>query len=138
MLNNDYWNAGTFFETSIEDFLRGYMRNRQQSQPNPIEVIAEKLTVKTILEKVVEDYSIPLTINRGMSGPTMKKKIAGRYARSKKENLILLVVSDLDPAGDAIAQDIRDAFERDFGIHKDWIEVYKVALNIESGERYGP
>ena len=63
------------------------------------------------------DYSIPLTISRGMSGPTVKKKIADRYWRSKKKNLILLVVADLDPAGDAIAQDIRDAFERDFGIH---------------------
>ena len=80
-------------------FLKGFTRNRQQSQTNHIEIIAEKLTVKTILEGVAEEYSIPLTINRGMSGPTMKKKIADRYRRSKKKNLILLVVSDLDPAG---------------------------------------
>jgi hypothetical protein len=66
-----------------------------------------------------------------MSGPTLKKKIADRYRRSKKKSLILLVVADLDPAGDAIAQDIRDAFERDFGIPSSRIEVYKVAANIE-------
>ena len=131
MLNNHYRNTGQFYEHGIRDFLRGYQRNRQQSQPHHIEIIAEKLTVKTILELVAEEYSIPLTISRGMSGPTVKKKIADRYRRSKKQNLILLVVADLDPAGDAIAQDIRDAFERDFGIQSSRIEVYKVALNID-------
>jgi hypothetical protein len=130
-LNNHFWNTGQFFEHEIRNFLRGYRRNRQQSQPHHIEIIAEKLTVKTILEGVAADYSIPLTISRGMSGPTLKKKISDRYRRGKKKNLILLVVSDLDPAGDAIAQDIRDAFERDFDIPEDRIEAYKVALNID-------
>jgi 5S rRNA maturation endonuclease (ribonuclease M5) len=80
---------------------------------------------------VAEEYSIPLTINRGMSGPTVKKKIVDRYLRSEKRNLIVLVVADLDPAGDAITQDIRDAFERDFDIDAEDIEVYKVALTID-------
>jgi hypothetical protein len=131
MVNNQYWNTGQFFEVQIGDFLRGYRRDRQQSQPNHIEIIAEKLTVKTILEGVAANYTIPLTISRGMSGPTLKKKIADRFWRRTKQNLIILVVSDLDPAGDAIAQDIRDAFERDFDIPEDRIEVYKVALNID-------
>ena len=123
--------AQTWFGRSIVRSRGRYQRNRQQSQPHHIEIIAEKLTVKTILEGVAGDYSIPLTISRGMSGPTLKRKIADRYRRGKKKNLILLVISDLDPAGDAIAQDIRDAFERDFGIPRDRIEVYKVALNID-------
>jgi hypothetical protein len=130
-LNNHYWNAEEFFKAQMEKFLVGYTRNRQQSQTNHIEIIAEKLTVKTILEGVAEDYSIPLTISRGHSGPTVKRKIVERYRRSKKQKLILLVVSDLDPAGDAIAQDVRDAFERDFGISDELLEVYKVALTID-------
>ena len=43
-------------------------------------------------------------------------------------------MSDLDPAGDAIAQDIRDAFERDFAIEADHLETYKVALTIDQVE----
>ncbi len=134
MVNNHFWNTGQFFEQEISSFLRGYTRNRQQSQSSHIEIIAEKLTVKTILESVAARYSVPLTINRGMSGPTVKKKIADRFWRSGKERLILLVLSDLDPAGDAIAQDIRDAFERDFGIDEDRLETYKVALTIDQVE----
>jgi hypothetical protein len=130
-LNNHYWNPADFLQDQLRRFLKGYFRNRQQSQYDHIEIIAEKLTVRTILSGVARKYSIPLTINRGMSGPTVKKKIYDRYDDSGKENLVLLVVSDLDPAGDAIAQDIRDAFERDFGIDECNLEVYKVALNID-------
>jgi ParB-like chromosome segregation protein Spo0J len=130
MLNNHFCNVGEFFEDQIKRFLSGYMRNRQQSQPGHIEIVAEKLTVKTILEGVAQGYSIPLTISRGQSGPTVKRKIAERFRRSKKKNLILLVVSDLDPAGETIAQNFRDDLESDFGISEDRIEVYRAGLNI--------
>ena len=48
---------------------------------------------------------------------------------SQKEKLIILAISDLDPAGDAIAADLLKSFRRDFGIED--IEVYKVALTID-------
>ena len=40
----------------------------------------------------------------------------------------MLVVSDLDPAGDAIAADLVKCFRRDYGIRD--IEAFKVALTI--------
>jgi hypothetical protein len=53
------WNPARFFELQLSEFLTGYYRNRQQSQPNHIEIIAEKLTVRTILSSVADKYSIP-------------------------------------------------------------------------------
>jgi hypothetical protein len=105
-LHAAFWNTGQFFRQQFGDFLKGYWRNRQQSQPHHIEIVAEKLTVRTILQNVAQEYTIPLTIYRGMSSLPPKKAIAERYRRTKKEKLILLVVSDLDPAGDAIAEDL--------------------------------
>jgi hypothetical protein len=49
--------------------------------------------------------------------------------------LILLIVSDLDPAGDAIAKDLVKSFRRDFGIDK--IEACKVALTIDQVVEFG-
>ena len=72
---------------------------------------------------------MPMTIMRGMCALPAKKHIRDRYLRSRKEKLILLVVSDLDPAGDAIAADLLKSFRPDFGIED--IEVYKVALTIK-------
>src|ERR1700724_2867866 len=93
------------FDKSWTIFWTGYWRNRQQSQPNHIEIIIEKLTVRTILSQVSSEYTIPVSTIRGM-GPTVpKKKLADRLRRSQKRKLTLLVVSDLDPAGDAIAAD---------------------------------
>jgi hypothetical protein len=109
--------------------LTGYWRNRQQSQPNHIEIVIEKLTVRTILSQVSSEYTIPVSTIRGM-GPTVpKKKLADRLRRSQKRKLTLLVVSDLDPAGDAIAADLVKSFRRDYHIGN--IEAFKVALTME-------
>ena len=129
-LNNDFWNVAEFADAHIARFMSGYQRNRQQSQPAHIEIVAEKLTVRTILEDVAADHSIPISFSRGHNGPTMKRKIAERFRRSKKDTLILLVVSDLDPAGEAIIQNFRDDFEDDHGIPAESIEVYRAGLNM--------
>jgi hypothetical protein len=128
-LHAAFWNTAEFFRAQFNNFLKGYWRNRQQSQPHHIEIVAEKLTVRTILQQVAEEFTIPLTISRGMSSLPPKKAIADRYRVSQKDQLILLVVSDLDPAGDAIAEDLVKSFRRDFNIQN--IEAYKVALTID-------
>jgi hypothetical protein len=128
-LHAAFWNPAHFFRQQFNNFLKGYWRNLLQSQPNHIEIVAEKLTVRTILQQVAKGFTMPLTISRGMSSLPPKKAIYNRYRRSRKERLILLVVSDLDPAGDAIAEDLVKSFRRDFRIWN--IEAYKVALTIE-------
>jgi hypothetical protein len=122
-------NPAAFFKYEFDDFLGGYWRNLLQSQPHHIEIVAEKLTVQTILESVAREHTMPLTISRGMSSLPPKRAIWRRYRASRKEKLILLVVSDLDPAGDCIAEDLVKSFKRDFFIYN--IEAFKVALTIE-------
>lgn len=135
-LNNHYRNAGRFFEDELRDLLRGYQRNRQQSQPDHIEIVAEKLAVRGMLSPIAAEHSTPLSIVRGQNGPTVKRKIAKRFQRSGKRNLILLVVADLDPAGETIVQNFRDDLESDFGIHPDRLEVYRAGLNIGRVEEF--
>jgi hypothetical protein len=129
-----FWNPAQFFRQEFEHFLKGYWRNRLQSQPHHVEIVAEKLTVRTILQKVAEEFRMPLTITRGMSSLPPKKAIHNRYMASQKDKLILLVVSDLDPAGDAIAEDLVKSFRRDFDVTN--IEAYKVALTIDQVEQF--
>jgi hypothetical protein len=133
-LHDAFGNPAEFFRQEFENFLVGYWRNRLQSQPDHIEIVAEKLTVRTILQRVAQEHTTPLTISRGMSSLPPKKAIRDRYLLSRKKKLILLVVSDLDPAGDAIAEDLIKSFRRDFGLRD--IEAYKVALTMNQVERY--
>jgi hypothetical protein len=128
-LNEAWDNPAEFFRHQMEGFLTGYWRNRQRSQPAHIEICIEKLTVRTILQRVAEEYTVPMSTTRGMASTPPKKKLVSRFRRSRKDKLILLVVSDLDPAGDAIAADLVKCFRRDHGIQN--IEAFKVALTIE-------
>jgi hypothetical protein len=61
-----------------------------------------------------------------------KKKLINRFRLSRKRNLTLLVVTDLDPAVDTIA--VVKSFKRDYGIVN--IEAFKVALTIEQVRRF--
>jgi hypothetical protein len=134
-LNQFYNNPAEFVREELERFFKGYWRNRQQSQPNHIEIIIEKLTVRSILEQVSAEYTLPVSTIRGMGTTVPKKKLADRFRRSQKRDLTLLVVTDLDPAGDAIAADLVKSFKRDFGIKN--IEAFKVALTMEQVRHFG-
>ena len=132
-LNSAFHNLEEFFGQETENFLTGYWRNLLQSQPNYIEIIAEKLTLRATLSRVAQEHTMPMTIGRGMCSLSTKRRIYERFRCSRKEKLILLIVSDLDPAGDAIAEDYLKSFRRDFGVHK--IEAYKCGPHDRTGAR---
>ena len=133
--NKAFHDLGEFFRQETANFLTGYWRDLLQSQPHHVEIVAEKLTVRSILARVAREHTMPMTISRGMCSLPAKRKIYERYACSQKEKLILLCVSDLDPAGDTIAADLPESFEQDFGL--DDVEAFKAALTIEQVEQYG-
>ena len=132
--NQAFRDLGKFFRQETANFLTGYWRDLLQSQPHHIEIVAEKLTVRSILARVAEEHTMPMTISRGMCSLPAKRKIYRRYVLSRKKKLILLCVSDLDPAGDVIAADLPESFEQDFGL--DNVEAFKVALTIDQVEHY--
>ena len=134
-VNDAFPNLGEFFRYETGNFLHGYWRNLLQSQPHHIEIVTEKRTLHQILAQVARDHTMPLAIMGGMSTLTPKKKIIDHYRRSRKDKLIVLAISDFDPAGEAIAEDLLKSFRRDFGIRN--IEVYKVALTMEQVEEFG-
>ena len=104
--NQAFHDLGEFFRQESANFLAGYWRDLLQSQPHHVEIVAEKLTVRSILARVAREHTMPMTISRGMCSLPAKRKIYERYVCSQKEKLILLCVSDLDPAGDTIAADL--------------------------------
>jgi hypothetical protein len=133
-LNAAFANPAGFFRYEFANFMIGYWRNLLQSQRHHIEIVNEKLTVQSILQQVARRYTMPVTPMRGMSVLDHKNRIVKRYKRSRKDKLIILAVSDLDPAGDTIAEDLAKSFQRDFGINK--LEVYKAALTIDQVQEY--
>ena len=106
----------------MERFLLGYHRDKQFDQPVYLEVLIEKNTLLNITRPVCREYYVPVTSGRGFAGPSVWYRMANRFAASKKERMVLLVVSDYDPEGLALARDairsLRDLWEIPIDYHR--------------------
>ena len=114
-----------FVEAELRRMLKGYRRDLMQSQSAHVEILAEKNTVKPIAERVAGRYGIPVTTGRGYCSVPPRAELAARFDASGKRRLVLLVVSDLDPEGEDIAQSFGRSMRDDFGLDP---HVVKVAL----------
>ncbi len=123
-----------FARCELDNLLKGYRRNLQQTQPLHIEVVAEKLTVQGIIRPVCGKYNIPYTIGRGYSSLPARYEMVERFTRSGKERLLLLVLGDLDPEGVNIGESLLQSIREDFGIEN--AEAVRVGLNPKHIERF--
>lgn len=128
-------NVQAFLRRELDGLFQGYWREYQRSQPNHIEIVAEKLTVRGIVEPVAQDYCVPLTIGRGYCSIGPRRDLAERYRRSGREKLIVLLLSDFDPDGENIAASFARSLRDDFGI--DQVAAVKVALTAEQVRTLG-
>jgi hypothetical protein len=119
----------SYYGQQVKDLLCGYSRDLLQSQPNQIELVVEKNTLRNIVSPVAAEFCIPLTIGRGQCSTRPLYNIAERYKKSGKAKLVILAVSDLDPDGDAIAHSLGQRLRDDFGIQH--VAVFKTALTME-------
>jgi hypothetical protein len=127
-------NVSEFLEDEMEEFLLGYNRNKQQSQPNHLEVFVEKNTLLNIVGPVCKQYYVPLTSGRGFAGPSIWRKMSERFDDSGKDQMVLLIVSDFDPEGLELARDairsLRDLWDVP-------IEYYRVAVTEDQIDQLG-
>ncbi len=128
-------NVGVFLRRELDGLFQGYWRDYQRSQANHIEIVAEKLTVRGIVEPVAQEYCVPLTIGRGYCSIGPRRDLAERYRRSGREKLIVLLLSDFDPDGENIAASFARSLRDDFGI--DQVTAVKVALTADQVRALG-
>jgi hypothetical protein len=121
-------NVSEFIEHEMSEFLLGYNRNKQHDQPIHIEVLIEKNTLLNIVKPICWKYYVPMTSGRGFAGPSVWRKMAERFKDSEKSRMALLIVSDHDPEGFALADDairsLRDLWQLP-------IKYYRVGVTME-------
>ena len=132
----DVWRThrepGAFLRDEIDGFLKGYFRDLLQSQPHHVEILVEKNTVAPIVRPVAMHFAMPMTSGRGYCSLPPRWEMAQRFRRSGKKKLVVLIVTDFDPDGEAIAESFARSMRDDFGI--DQIHPVKVALTAEQVE----
>jgi hypothetical protein len=123
---NTHRDVGGFLRGEMDDFLKDYWRDLQQSQPNHIEIIGEKNTIEGSIKPVSMRFCIPYTLGRGYSSLDPRYKMYRRFKASGKSQLIILIVSDFDPEGEDIAHSFARSMRDDFGIKN--LHAMKVCL----------
>jgi hypothetical protein len=124
----------TFLQQEMNDFLKGFYRDLQQSQPNHIELVGEKNTIESVIAPVAGNYCIPLTIGRGYASLSPRHEMAQRFQRSGKANLVIIFLSDFDPEGEDIAHSFARSMRDEFFI--DNVVPIKAALTAEQVEQF--
>lgn len=128
-------NAQDFIRQELAGLFGGFARDLQRSQPNHIEIVAEKLTVRNIVDRVAMRYNLPVTIGRGYCSIMPRYEIASRFRSSGKEKLVVLMLSDFDPDGEAIAESFARSMRDDFSIEA--LVPVKVALTAAQVQSLG-
>jgi hypothetical protein len=126
---NVHPNPQPYLQQQLGGLLKGYYRNLQQSQPNHIEIVIEKSTVENIVRPVAMDYCINVTPERGQCSLPPRHAIAERFKLSGKGKLILLILGDFDPDGEAIVNAFCKSMRDDFDIPMSKLEPRWVCLN---------
>ena len=86
--NEAFRDIGEFFRQETRNFLTGSLaRDLLSEQPHHVEIVAEKLTVRSILAKVANDHTMPMTISRGMCSLPAKRKVYERYVRQQEREV---------------------------------------------------
>ena len=118
-----------YLREALEGFLKNYWRDLLQTQPDHVELVVEKLTVRGTLRPVSDELTVPMTVMRGFSSLPPRAAMVERWRKSGKDRLAVVVVSDLDPAGMTIAEAFGRSLRDDFCVPEDRLLVVKAALN---------
>lgn len=124
---NGWSTVAKYLEDEMSIFLAGYHRDKQNGQARHIEVFAEKSTLYRIVERACEPYYVPFSIGRGFCSIPVWRDMAKRFRESGREAMSLIVVSDYDPEGLALADDAIRSLKL-FGVDADY---HRVAVTRE-------
>jgi hypothetical protein len=128
--------------TDVRSFVRhemgslfvGYWRNLLQTQPNHVEVICEKNAVYHMVLRVTKRYQLPTSSGRGFNSIDPWHDLYERYTQSRKQRLIVIVLSDFDPEGEMIPQVGGRTLRDDFGVTD--LQIIKAGVTREQVEEY--
>jgi hypothetical protein len=114
-----------------------YSIDTRADQENYIECWVEKEALVGVVERACEELDIPFFACRGYVSQTAMYEAYKRFHRkhNKHNRIILLHLGDHDPSGIDMTRDITERLINTFGVY---IEVKRIALNMEQIEEFQP
>jgi len=133
MKNRSAWDSPS---EVIDSAYSGYHRSRWENQTNWPCVFVEKEALAGVFEQVCHRYDLPLFACRGYTSQSSHWRIA-QYLIGKADHgyhPVILHFGDHDPSGIDMTRDI----EERFSTFNCFVEVRRIALNMDQVEQYDP
>lgn len=123
--------------TGVDQFVRrqfdamraAYWLDLMADQPAHIEIVCEKLTLKSQVEKVAMEYTIPSTIARGKCSIPPRHHVFERWKASGKKSLTIIILADWDPDGLVIADMWHKSLIGDFNVPPESLTCIRAGVN---------
>jgi hypothetical protein len=129
-------NVSHFVEHELQNLFGNYWRKLLQSQADHHEIFVEKNTALSVVERVATKFTITITSGRGQCCKERLYQMVQRFEAANKRRLILYLLSDFDPTGDAISNATARSLRDDFRLAEDRIVPVRVALRLDQVERF--
>lgn len=124
----------SFINNELYWFLNGYKKNLLSDQDRAIEIWIEKDALRTVFNKVAENFSIPVVVCRGFSSISFIKNYVDRIQKHKYSKFpTILYYGDLDPSGWQMPITLRETLQNNFYLSP---SIYRGALNEDQVNIY--
>jgi hypothetical protein len=135
--NRGWDDVYSYQKYQLRYFLQTYQRDLVQTQPAYIAIICEKETISNTVDGVATEYGVPVLYTKGISSVDARFRLVKDWERNgEKERIILLILSDLDPAGFRIQDSFVGSLKSDFPNMAAKIEAYRVGVTLEQVKKY--
>lgn len=134
--NAGFTSVHEFIQAEMENFLRGFHRDKQFDQPVHLVLLYEKNTLASIVRPVCKEYYIQMEPSRGFGGPSLWYRMANKFHARGKGRMVLLVLSDYDPEGLALARDAIRSLRDLWGIPVEYHRVGVTNTQIREQKLY--
>ena len=132
---NCYRDAAEFLGEQLNNLYTGFARDLMQSQSAHYEIVTEKATVKSFIDRVAMRYTMPVAYIKGNSGIDSRNQVATRFRASGKSALVMFILTDCDPAGDSICESTTHSMRDEFGIGS--VCAIRVAMTHQQADEQG-
>lgn len=121
----------------VEAVSEQFRVDKWASQPHRIEVWIEKEALAGVFERVCQELDVPYFCCRGYTSISEVWAAGRRLAKHAKgkQKPVILHFGDHDPSGVDMTRDVTDRLAMFAGMY---IEVERLALNMDQVEEYGP
>lgn len=129
-----HWTSGSRILQACAD---SYHQDMWNTQPNRVFVVVEKEALAGVLDRVCQEWDLPLLAARGYPSATTLRELAKNRIMRASQEIVVLHLGDHDPSGIDMSRDLVDRLSL-FSRERVHIDFRRLALNMDQVEAQKP